>query len=71
MRKKSRKDWWYYRERRKQPFLEGDLIMKITICGSMTFAKEMLYYKELLEKRGHHCLIPFETERYATGGGNP
>lgn len=42
--------------------------MKITICGSMSFAKEMLYCKELLEKCGHSCLMPFETERWATGG---
>jgi len=44
--------------------------MKITICGSMSFAKEMLHCKELLEKYGHSCLIPFETEKLAAGGGN-
>jgi nucleoside 2-deoxyribosyltransferase len=41
--------------------------MKITICGSMNFAKEMLELKSLLEKRGHSCLIPNETIGYAEG----
>ncbi len=32
--------------------------MKITICGSMNFAKEMLETKRKLEKMGHHAIVP-------------
>ncbi len=32
--------------------------MKITICGSMYFAKEMLEVKAQLEKMGHFCFLP-------------
>lgn len=32
--------------------------MKIVICGSLDFKKEMLYYKEELEKVGHEVEIP-------------
>lgn len=41
--------------------------MKITICGSMTFAIEMLEYQRRLESRGHTCLLPHETEKWAAG----
>jgi len=32
--------------------------MKITICGSMNFAKEMLETKSELEKMGHQAIVP-------------
>lgn len=41
--------------------------MKIAICGSMTFAKEMLNVASRLSKRGHICHLPEETEKYVTG----
>jgi len=41
--------------------------MKITICGSMAFAKEMLDTKNQLEKLGHICFIPESTDNYAEG----
>ena len=36
--------------------------MRITICGSMHFAKEMLVAKNKLEKIGHEAFIPIDTE---------
>jgi hypothetical protein len=39
--------------------------MKIVICGSMIFAKEMLEVKAELEKLGHVVTLPHNTERYA------
>ncbi len=36
--------------------------MKITICGSMHFAKEMLEVQKILEEAGHDILIPFNTK---------
>lgn len=41
--------------------------MKITICGSMTFAQEMLFYKEVLEKMGHIAWVPEDAEDYIAG----
>lgn len=41
--------------------------MKITICGSMAFAKEMINTKEQLEKGGHVVFIPDGTDEYANG----
>lgn len=35
--------------------------MKITICGSMTFAKKMLEVKKKLEKMGHVVNLPPDT----------
>ncbi|MFC1598511.1 hypothetical protein ACFL2U_00660 [Patescibacteria group bacterium] len=35
--------------------------MKITICGSMVFAKEMLAAQKQLEELGHEVLIPIDT----------
>ncbi len=49
--------------------------MKITICGSMAFAKDFLDAKTRLERAGHTCFIPEGTEEYAknavkkVGGG--
>ena len=34
--------------------------MKITICGSMSFAKEMSEIKEILTKKGHQVTCPAE-----------
>lgn len=34
--------------------------MKIAICGSMSFAKEMLKAKIHLEKLGHQCVLPYK-----------
>ncbi len=36
--------------------------MKITICGSLTFAKQMLETKERLEKMGHEAIVPTDTQ---------
>ena len=41
--------------------------MKITICGSMAFAKEILDIEKILEKFGHSVVIPENTDRYADG----
>ncbi|OGY41304.1 MAG: hypothetical protein A2Y82_03785 [Candidatus Buchananbacteria bacterium RBG_13_36_9] len=35
--------------------------MKITICGSMHFAKEMLEAQKLLEELGHEAIVPLDT----------
>lgn len=40
--------------------------MKIAICASMTFSKEMLNIGKLLESRGHKIHLPKFTEHYAT-----
>jgi len=39
--------------------------MIIVICGSMTFSKEMLAAKEILEEHGHTVLMPEGVEGYA------
>lgn len=36
--------------------------MKIMICGSMTFAKEMLKAKKKLEKLGYKVNVPLDTQ---------
>ena len=36
--------------------------MKITICGSMSFAKEMTEIAAALEQLGHQVLVPLDTE---------
>lgn len=41
--------------------------MKITVCGSMAFAKEMIDIKNRLEKSGHTCFIPDGADDYANG----
>lgn len=41
--------------------------MRIVICGSMSFAKEMIRAKERLKKRGHKCVIPPLTFEFANG----
>jgi hypothetical protein len=41
--------------------------MKITICGSMAFAKDMLEIKKRLEEQKHQVIIPANTEKYANG----
>lgn len=38
--------------------------MKITICGSMRFAKEMFEIKDLLEELEHRVLIPKDSEMF-------
>lgn len=40
--------------------------MKIVVCGSMAFAKEMLEVKGKLEKFGHEVLVPLDTEACLT-----
>lgn len=32
--------------------------MKIVVCGSMAFAKQMIQVKEQLERHGHHVVVP-------------
>ncbi|MFA6194291.1 MAG: hypothetical protein WC719_00915 [Patescibacteria group bacterium] len=39
--------------------------MKIVICGSMIFSKEMMEIKSGLEKLGHIVILPRNAERYA------
>lgn len=41
--------------------------MKIAICGSMSFAKEMLEIQVGLEKLGHVAITPVDAEKYANG----
>lgn len=41
--------------------------MNITICGSVSFAKEMLEIKEKLETRGDIIVVPANIENYASG----
>jgi len=38
--------------------------MKIAICGSMAFAKEMLEVKDILESNDHVVLMPNEVEKF-------
>lgn len=38
--------------------------MKIMICGSMTFAKEMIDTKRKLEDLGHTVFVPSDTESH-------
>lgn len=42
--------------------------MKIMICGSMTFAKEMIKTKKKLEQLGHLVLVPLDLQSHI---GNP
>jgi hypothetical protein len=44
--------------------------MKILICGSMTFAKEMLRTKERLGELGHEVQIPTDAQDVADGKHN-
>lgn len=46
-------------------FLCYSIFVKIVICGSMSFAKEMLDAKRHLEAKGHACEMPEGAERYA------
>jgi nucleoside 2-deoxyribosyltransferase len=41
------------------------------ICGSMTFAKEMLKTKEILEEMGHSVKIPTDARDIVNGNHNP
>jgi hypothetical protein len=43
------------------------LFMKIMICGSMTFAKEMIEAKEKLEKLGYNVKIPIDAHDIVNG----
>jgi len=45
--------------------------MRIAICGSMAFAKEMLETKRSLEKMGHRVAVPGDTEIIAEGKHDP
>lgn len=40
--------------------------MKIMICGSMAFAKEMLGAKKELEKNGHEVFVPIDAQDCAS-----
>lgn len=39
--------------------------MKIVICGSMSFAKEMLEAQKVLEAQGHQVIVPRFTAEHA------
>jgi predicted RNA-binding protein with PUA domain len=41
--------------------------MKIAICSSMAFAKEMIKTKQKLEKLGHKIVIQEDVEEHASG----
>ncbi len=41
--------------------------MKIALCGSMEFAKEMLEIKKKLDNVGHTVVLPKDTIEYANG----
>ena len=41
--------------------------MKITICGSMSFAKEMLTTKKKLDGMGHKAFVPVDARVIAEG----
>jgi hypothetical protein len=41
--------------------------MKITICGSLSFAKNMLEIKSELEKMPHEVVVPKNIDKYASG----
>jgi len=41
--------------------------MKIAICGSMKFGKDMLQFKQELETKGHQVIVPENTKSYANG----
>jgi hypothetical protein len=43
--------------------------MKITICGSMVFAKEMLEIQKQLENQGHEVQVPITTIQCTTQDG--
>ncbi len=38
--------------------------MRITICGSMSFARDMLDVPEKLKSIGHNPIVPLSTEVY-------
>ncbi len=41
--------------------------MKIAVCSSMTFSKEMVEIKAILSSYGHEVILPHRTEDYANG----
>jgi len=41
--------------------------MKIAICGSIAFAKEMVDIAKELKQGGHKAILPRNTEKYADG----
>lgn len=41
--------------------------MDMVICGSMAFAKDMMAIRGILEERGHHVIVPKNTDKYADG----
>lgn len=41
--------------------------MKIAICGSMAFGKEILDLRSKLESRGHEIVVPDNIDKYASG----
>lgn len=45
--------------------------MKIAICSSITFCKEVMEIKEKLEKLGHEVEVPYNIHLYATGAEKP
>ena len=45
--------------------------MKIAICSSMAFAKEMCEIKKQLESKSHEVILPHNTEFYADGSLAP
>lgn len=41
--------------------------MKVAICGSMSFAKEMLEIKIKLEEKNHIVVVPTNVDQYVSG----
>ncbi len=44
--------------------------MKIVICGSMSFAKEILVMRDRLVQSGHTIIVPNDAEKYAANPAN-
>lgn len=44
--------------------------MKISICWSLAFAKEILEIEKKLQEAGHAVLVPLEAETFLTGRSN-
>lgn len=41
--------------------------MKVVVCGSMAFARDMLNAQKILEKKGHQVILPGPTREYLSG----
>lgn len=44
--------------------------MKIALCGSLAFAKEIMDAEKKLQEHGHTTIVPLEAETFTTGRSN-